>query len=413
MNNTSGWKEKYAPKTLNEVVGHIYAKRELTKRLAEGNFRQNLLFSGSSGVGKTLISKIIAKTLSCKSPVTDTYDGVEFPSPCNECVTCKSVDNDENESSFLAYDGAKLGKDGLNELREECERESIFSKKKIIFIDEIQNIGSGRDATMQTLLKIIEKDYQGKVYFIMSTMDIKKINRAVVDRFHSHFKLKEARIDDLIQHGGMILGKEGLLDQVDFENLKSEGIDLFIQEGLPMIAGSANGSVRKFVNDLETCIYRELFSEKEIVEELEILSPTTTFSMMKLLVNKDKSFLQEIKKVEGSLSEFFSLSHSILVDLSTYLLTGEVRFEWQRGSFKQLENEENVNHLLSIYNAIYEGQTNYFNDNFFRGKLINYLMRPSTYKYANSTIPNSPSVTEDDKVLSEPPKTRTRTRVRG
>lgn len=398
MNN--GWIDKYRPNTLKKVVGHSTTKRDLAKRISSNTLNQNMLFQGVSGVGKTTIAKIITKTLVCKNPTEETFEKTKYKAPCNECPSCKSVENEDSDSALIFFDGSELNKDKLNQLRDICDSESIFSDKKIIFIDEIQNISSGKDSSMQTLLKIIEKDYKGKVFFIMSTMNINKINSAVVDRFQSKYNLKKAQIEDLIVYGGSILQEEGLLEGVDTSNLKQEGIDLFLQEGLSLIAQACNGSVRKFVNFLEECIVKETYSEKDITQEFNILSEHTTFEIMLKLVTKNKEFFKSIREIEDSLEEFFWLSYSILSDLNVYISTGYTRFNWQKGSFEKLKSKgkvETCQQLLNTYNDIFSNKGPYFNDSFFIAKLVDFfngLLAPTKIEEPSNKEENPPRTRE-------------------
>jgi len=378
-----GWIEKYRPTTLGEVVGQNKTIKELVKRIAEGSLRQNILFSGSSGVGKTTIAKILARTINCKSPIIDEYDKTQYFSPCGECSACKTAESNQSSGDFHFFDGSELGKEKLLELKKLCEVPPMYGKARIIFIDEIQNIASGRDASIQTLLKIIEQDYKGKVFFIMSTMDIKKINKAVVDRFHQHFKLKEVEPPDLIEVAQRILIKENLLEGIDFEQIQfyKEGLPVFLKEGLEVIASSANGCVREFIGYLETCVYRELYSEEEILNELEIISPYKTTVLIKMLLKKDKDFFQALREYDSSMEEFFNLSYSILTDLTMYLFTGKVRLSWQEGQFSPFKSyKEEARELMNTYTEIWSNMNGYFKSSVYLSKILDYMFRREASK---------------------------------
>lgn len=376
MKDAKGFIEKYRPTDLTQVVGQEKAVKELTKRIAEGTLRQNILFSGPSGVGKSTLAKILAKTINCKQPLVIKHEGVEHFAPCNSCTPCKAGDSETSTGDFHFFDGSELGKDKVLEIKELCLSPPMYGKARIIYIDEIQNIGSGRDASLQALLKLIEHDYKGNVFFIMSTMDLKKINKAVVDRFSQHYKLKEVEPGDLISLAQRILTREGLLDGVDFENLGKydTGIPVFIREGLTVIAASSHGCVREFVNNLETCIYRELYTEKDIQEELNLITPFKAVALIKLLLKKDKSFFNAINDFEYSMEEFFTLSFSILSDLASYMLSGETRFEWQKGQFAPFKNYvQEAYELIEAYLKAQSVMTGYFKSQVYLSAIILYM----------------------------------------
>lgn len=375
---TKGWIEKYRPKQLSEVVGQDKTIKELIKRIAEGSLRQNILFSGPSGVGKTTIAKILAKTLNCKSPNIDKKDKIEYFTPCGNCSACKAAEADQSTGDFHFFDGSDLGKNELLQLKQLCDAPPMYGKYRIIYIDEVQNIASGRDSSIQTLLKIIEHDYKGKVFFIMGTMDLKKINKAVQDRFHMHFKLKEVTPPDLVSVAQKILMEEKLLEGIDFNQIQfyETGIPVFLREGLEIISSCSNGCVREFIGYLETCIYRELYTEEEILSELEIISPYKATALIKMLLKKDKDFFQALKDYESSEEEFFNLSYSILTDLTMFIYTGKVRISWQEGQFTPFKPyAEEARELMNIYTEVWSMMNGYFKNSVYISKILDYMMR--------------------------------------
>jgi len=362
-----GWIDTYRPKELSEVIGQERTIKEITKRIKEKKLRQNTLFSGSTGVGKSTIARIIAKTINCKD--------LKDLKPCHTCSVCRTIDDEESSNIFKYFDGSSLNKEKLNNLKEICNTPSLVAKKKIIFIDEIQNIASGRDSSLQVLLKLIEKDYKGKVYFIMSTMDVKKINKAVVDRFQMHFKLKPVNVQSLMLHGMEILKKENMFETVP---------DSFL-DAQKTLAFSCKGSVRHFVKDLETCVYRELWTEEDIVDELEIMSEKQVHEILKALVDKDPLFFTMIKKFEGGLESFFKESYTILSELFVFVKSGFISNNYLTKTMSALKPNFDPALLIS-YNDIHSNMGVYFKKEFFISKLAEY--------FETTTIPNSSPVTE-------------------
>lgn len=369
-NKHNGWIKKYYVKTLDDLIGQEKIANELARRFKEDSLRQNILLSGQTGIGKTSIGSLIARTLNCKSPVFDKYNNYEFFSPCNTCISCQSILNEEDAVSFHFYDGSDLGIEHIRELKEICNRPSFFSDNKndykIIYIEEIQNIASGKDSSLQALLKLIEKDYHGKIYFIMSTMDINKINKAVVDRFHLHFKLQPVSVDKLIMLGGKILKEEKITECFDFNSISTaiDGLPLFMKEGLTTIAMGSNGSVRKFIGFLEACIYRELYSKEDILKNLYIINEQAIMPLIYKLLNLDKTFFKDIKTYDSTLSEFFYKSYAILSDILIYHMTGECKYPWQKQQFNNITDIDSVQELITCFKDIYENNS-YFTNTYF------------------------------------------------
>lgn len=388
-NNTAGWIDTYNIKTLEDFVGHDKIQKELAKRIEKGTLKQNILLSGPTGVGKSSLGSLLARTLNCTDPKLDSLkSGEEFHSPCNECVACKEIFNVESSRSFHYFDGSLLNKEKVNELRNIIQAPTFGFKHKIIYIEEIQNIASGYDKSFQTWLEIIGKDYNGRVFFIMSTMELKKLNTAVIDRFQIHLNLKKVSPNVLIDVAQKILMKENLLENIDFENFDqyTSGIPMLLKEGLQILSFSSDGSVRKFIGYLETCIYRELYSKEEILENLNIVSHEEVITLIKKLCVKDKSFFEDMFNYNDSMERFFKIAYSTLVELQIYMLTDKVKYRWQRPLFNMLKiNYNNINDILVIFRKTLKN-TPHFMNSLFLNNLLDYY-KEKDYNSNEKIIP--------------------------
>ncbi len=376
------WLVKHRSRTLKDVVGQKVTLKSLAKHLRDRTLPQNILFSGPTGTGKTTIARLIAKSLNCESPNIDIYDGIEYFVACEECSSCNIIELDEDGNNFHFYDGSSVNKEEIEKIKKLCNTPvwtGNKSKSRIVYIEEIQNISSGKDSSMQALLKLIEKDYRGSVHFIFSTMALKKINKAVIDRFGSnHYKLKPVKSEELISLAQSILETEDLLKDVIFDQIPfaTDGISLFLKEGLNLIAQSANGSAREFVGMLEACIQRELYSIDTITEELDILTLDMVIDLMKSLLEKNWSFFEAVRKQESKLSDFYNISFSNIVDLISYQKSGIARFDFQKINFDKLLKVSNIDleGLLKAYLKVQQGTQAYFKDSFYYGEIINYYL---------------------------------------
>lgn len=384
------WIQRYQPKKLTEVVGQEKAVMEIAKRINKGTLRQNILLSGPSGLGKTTLSKIIAKTINCSDSKFEHIGSDSVKVPCEQCPSCKAIEAEESSTDFHYFDGAELGKEDILKMKDLLMYSSIRNAK-IIYIEEIQNIASG--SAKMALLKLIEKP-QEKVFFICSTMDLKKIDKAVIDRFHMHFKLRNPKPGDLINLAGRILTEEGIFNY-DLEKTIStatRGVGLFIRETLPFLASATQGSYREFVGNLETCIYRELWTKEEVLSELQLVDQETTLDVIIPLLEKNSDFFSKLRNYESDLMTFFNITYSTLVDLSIYDLTGKSRFTWQKERFTYMKTLD-YKSLLKIYNDIFENSS-YMKDSYFMGKMIEYFLGKDSYVEV---------VTEDAGVSNPPP----------
>ncbi len=373
QNNNQGWADIYRPTSLKDVVGQDRIIKEIVKKLNTKGLPSNILITGGSGTGKTTLGIIIAQTLNCKSLSTETIDGLTYKAPCGVCKSCRAIQNNESNSGFHFYDGAELGKDKILEIKNLCNSPNLYQGKRIIFIDELQNVGGGKDASIQTLLKVVEHDYKGSVHFIFSSMNPKKINKALQDRFHLHLKLKPVSSADLISRASVILKAEGLLDKIDFSNLdKGHGFMYdFLREGLTHLASSVDGSVREFIQHLETCVNREIGLPKDIEEELELMSVDSSSDILSLLVAKDPKFFEAIIGVKAELESFFNLSYNTLTDYFYYKASGTAQLSWQKGKYDIWIKKYNSNiiQLTEVYNKIFESSI-YYKKSYLISKLV-------------------------------------------
>lgn len=382
----SEWIQKYRSNTFADVAGQKNALKSLAKKMGKDwSLPQNILFSSISGTGKTTIGRIIAKTINCQNSNVDKYEGQEYFVPCNDCKSCKTIDSGDSGSNFHYYVGARVNQEVLHDIKRLADSPVMFGKARVIFIDEIQNIASGRKESQQELLGLLEKDYKGKVFFIMSTMEIKKIHKSVVDRFHEHFKLHKVADEDLIMLAQKIMDKEGLLNKVDFNQISyaTEGIELFLKEGLSFIASASQGSARRFVGFLESCVERELYSKEDIIRELDIMSEEEAMTVLTSLIKKDPTFFARIEEMSDTLGEFFSLSYSVLVDYLVYYKTGQARFEWQKGRFDYYKKNtvfSEIQKLKNIYDSIHERSESYFRGTYYRSRMIDFFDLPEEPK---------------------------------
>jgi len=410
-----GWAEKYRPQSLSEIVGQERLVKELVKRLnSKEGLRQNILLTGNTGTGKSTIAKIIAQTLNCEKPETeiDPDTKLTFKVPCQKCSSCKTIRNDESSGSFHFFDGSDLNKEKILELKHLCNSPNLYSnKKRIIYIDELQAVSGGKSTSLEAFLKLIEKVYpNNSVYFIMSSMNPKKLPKAVIDRFHMHLRLKPVSSADLIARASVILKEEGLLEKVDFNNLEQgQGfIYDFLREGLSNLASSFDGSVREFIQALETCVYRELGTAKEIEEELELMSVDSSSDILVMLIEKSPKFFEAISSVKSELDSFFNLSYNTLMDYFCFNASGEAKLNWQREKYKIWKSKYHANivQLVKVYNKIFESSV-YYKKSYLVNKLVvDYFESTPVIENVESTIITDPVFVP----TSSKPRVRTRQR---
>ncbi|MDR3399582.1 MAG: DNA polymerase III subunit gamma/tau [Pandoraea sp.] len=207
---------KWRPKGFSTLVGQEHVVRALTHALEQQRLHHAYLFTGTRGVGKTTLSRILAKALNCETGIT--------AEPCGVCKACRAID----EGRFVDYvemDAASnRGVDEMTSLLEKAVYAPADARFKVYMIDEVHMLtGHAFNAMLKTL-----EEPPAHVKFILATTDPQKIPVTVLSRC-LQFNLKQMPAGHIVSHLTNILGEEGI---------ESE------PQALRLLAKAAGGSMR-------------------------------------------------------------------------------------------------------------------------------------------------------------------------
>lgn len=207
---------KYRPRNFNELVGQNHVSRALTSALDRGRLHHAYLFTGTRGVGKTTIARILAKCLNCETGITST--------PCEVCATCKSV-NEGRFIDLIEIDAASRTKvEDTRELLDNVPYAPTQGRFKVYLIDEVHMLSTH---SFNALLKTLEEPPE-HVKFLFATTDPQKLPITVISRC-LQFTLRPLAVDEITTH---------LTDVLHKESIEAE------QDAIWQIAESAQGSLR-------------------------------------------------------------------------------------------------------------------------------------------------------------------------
>lgn len=207
---------KYRPRTFADVVGQDHVVKTLANALDSQRLHHAYLFTGTRGVGKTTLARILAACFNCETGVTST--------PCGTCSACRGI-ADGNFMDLLEVDAAsRTGVDDTREMLTSAEFLPAQGRHKVFLIDEVHML-TGH--SFNALLKTLEEPPE-HVKFLLATTEAKKIPVTVLSRC-LQFNLKNMRPEVI----------ESQLDRI----LKAEGIAAEAS-ALPVIARAARGSMR-------------------------------------------------------------------------------------------------------------------------------------------------------------------------
>lgn len=371
------WIDKYRRRKLSEVVGHEKVIKEIVKRYSTNTIGDKpILFFGDSGVGKTMLSTILMAIDNCENPIKSEMFGMTYYEPCGVCKNCKAIFNEEQNVNFSFYDGSEMGKDEVLGIKNKLISKPMGNKYTVIFIDEIHNIAGSNSKSKEALLKVIEKPLPF-VRWYFSTMSISQIPKAIKDRC-LQFKLTVPDYISIAKYLYSILKEEGIAED---ENIP----EVFFKEGLFFIARNSNGSIRNAVNTLEKCIMAEIYSEKEISEQLEIVSDDVALDSVLAILKKENSILFDVQKL--NIAEFFNLTYSIIKDYAVYSTTGLCRFDFQEDRFKMFKDKyhDAMLELIKTFNEIFESSS-YLRNEYFILKLYEYINKKVNKENKNESV---------------------------
>jgi DNA polymerase-3 subunit gamma/tau len=217
---------KWRPRNFSTLVGQEHVVRALTHALNEKRLHHAYLFTGTRGVGKTTIARILAKSLNCEAGVS--------AEPCGHCSACQEIDAGRFVD-LLEVDAATNTKaDEMRQLLENAVYAPTRGRYKVYVIDEVHML-SGH--AFNAMLKTLEEPPE-HVKFVLATTDPQKIPVTVLSRC-LQFNLKQMPVSSIVEHLGRILGAE----DVYFEPVALEGI-----------ARAAAGSMRDALSLLDQAI---------------------------------------------------------------------------------------------------------------------------------------------------------------
>ena len=219
---------KYRPIDFNEVIGQDHVVKALINSINQEKIHQAFIFSGTRGIGKTTIARILAKCLNCESSSKPTSD------PCNECSNTKEISTGRSVD-FLEIDAASNTQvEKIRDLIETVEYKPAKARFKIYLIDEVHMLSP---ASFNALLKTLEEP-PPHVIFIFATTNPEKIPKTVQSRC-LQLNLKTVDEEILSSHLKKILEKE----KINYDN-----------DSVSLIANTANGSVRDGLTLLDQAI---------------------------------------------------------------------------------------------------------------------------------------------------------------
>ena len=212
---------KYRPKNFSEMVGQSHVVQALSNALGTQRLHHAYLFTGTRGVGKTTVSRILAKSLNCTGP-----DGTGdiTATPCGVCEACRDIDS----GRFVDYTeldaASNRGVDEIAQLLEQAVYKPVVGRFKVFMIDEVHML---TNTAFNAMLKTLEEP-PAYLKFVLATTDPQKVPATVLSRC-LQFNLRPMAPETILEH---------LVQVLAAEDVSAE------PQALRLLARAARGSMR-------------------------------------------------------------------------------------------------------------------------------------------------------------------------
>jgi DNA polymerase-3 subunit gamma/tau len=284
---------KWRPKTFAQVVGQEHVVRALTHALEQQRLHHAYLFTGTRGVGKTTLARIIAKALNCETGIT--------PTPCGVCSTCTEIDRGRFVDLLEVDAASNTQVDAMRDLLDNAQYAPTAGRFKVYIIDEVHMLSR---SAFNAMLKTLEEP-PAHVKFILATTDPQKVPVTVLSRC-LQFNLKQMVPASIAGHLKSILEQESI--EADSTSLN-------------LIARAAQGSMRDALSLLDQAIAYGAgkVSGVEVRAMLGAIDQDYLFNLLETLLQGDgKALMDQATAMEerslsfdAALQDMAALLHQI------------------------------------------------------------------------------------------------------
>jgi len=286
---------KYRPKTFTEMVGQEHVVQALTNALTTQRLHHAYLFTGTRGVGKTTVSRILAKSLNCQG--LDGQGGITA-APCGVCQACTDIDADRFVDYTELDAASNRGIEDVQSLLEQAAYKPVQGRFKVFMIDEVHMLTG---PAFNSMLKTLEEPPE-YMKFVLATTDPQKVPVTVLSRC-LQFNLRPMAPETVLSHLGSVLQQEA----IDAET-----------QALRLIARAARGSMRDALSltDQAIAFGGGQLKEESVKHMLGSADRTYVFQLIEALANGDG---KSVVTISETLRLHGLNSASTLEDMSSVL----------------------------------------------------------------------------------------------
>ncbi|WP_047548957.1 DNA polymerase III subunit gamma/tau [Methylotenera sp. G11] len=286
---------KWRPKSFETLVGQDHVVRALTNALEQNRLHHAYLFTGTRGVGKTTLARILAKSLNCETGVT--------ARPCGVCNACTEIDKGRFVDLIEVDAASNTQVDAMRDLLDNAQYAPTAGRFKVYIIDEVHMLSK---SAFNAMLKTLEEP-PAHVKFILATTDPQKVPVTVLSRC-LQFNLRQMAGTSIIGHLQNILSQEN----IPFE-----------PTALHLISRAAAGSMRDALSLTDQAIAYggQAVNETEVRAMLGAIDQSYLYRLLDALLAGDGSSIISQAKLmeersisfEAALNDFAQLLHQVAI----------------------------------------------------------------------------------------------------
>ena len=287
---------KWRPRTFEDMVGQEHVLQALIHALESQRLHHAYLFTGTRGVGKTTIGRLLARCLNCETGVT--------PNPCGECSSCQEIQEGRFVDLIEIDAASRTGVDDMRELTDNVQYSPTRGRYKVYLIDEVHML---TNQSFNAFLKTLEEPPE-HVKFLLATTDPQKLPVTVLSRC-LQFNLKRMTPEHIAGHLRHVLGAE----EIPFE-----------EPALWLLARAADGSMRDALSltDQAIAFGNQKLSASDVSNMLGTIDQRDIERIVNALVEGDgPALLAEISRISDFapdysviLADLLSLFHRVTME---------------------------------------------------------------------------------------------------
>ena len=284
---------KYRPKSFESLVGQPHVVRALINALTQQRLHHAYLFTGTRGVGKTTIARILAKSLNCETGITAT--------PCGVCSACTEIDRGRFVDMLEVDAASNTQVDAMRDLLDNAQYAPTVGRFKVYIIDEVHMLSK---SAFNAMLKTLEEP-PAHVKFILATTDPQKVPVTVLSRC-LQFNLRQMGSLTINEHLQYVLTQENIT---------------YEPAALNLISRAAAGSMRDALSLTDQAIAygNQTVNESEVRTMLGAIDQSYLYDIIVSLINNDgaalieKALAMQVRNIsfEAALNDLANILHQI------------------------------------------------------------------------------------------------------